>query len=56
MCIERWGVEWVIDECWNCDYEISQDMDADYIEGSVNVIWECPECLTENEYKRYIGD
>jgi hypothetical protein len=54
--VERWGVEWVIDQCWNCDFDIDQDMDADFVEGNVSVIWYCPECSTENEYRRYVGD
>jgi hypothetical protein len=54
--VERWGIEWVIDECRNCEYEINEDMDADFVEGSVSVIWECERCGTENEYRRYVGD
>lgn len=53
---KRWGLEWVIDECWNCEHQIDQDMEADYLDDDVVVIWECSECLTENEYRRYVGD
>ena len=54
--VERWGIEWVVDECWECDHQVDEDMDADYVEGSVSVIWECPVCGTENDYRRYVGD
>lgn len=54
--VERWGIEWVVDECSNCEHEVDEDMDADYVEGNVSVIWECTVCGTENEYRRYVGD
>ena len=54
--VERWGIEWVVDECRNCEHGLDEDMDADYVEGSVSVVWECPGCGAENEYRRYVGD
>lgn len=56
MEIERWGIEYVVDYCCNCELLVEQDMDADYVEDSVSVIWFCERCGTENEYWRYVGD
>jgi hypothetical protein len=46
------GIEWVEDQCRNCDNEISMDTDVYYGKYTAYTTWECEVCGRENIWER----